>query len=81
MFNTDQQFVSAAFVDGNGKVSSSASSINDYYLTDSQIALLSQVKKVIIRGKAESTQPLNKEVIIYDTYKIALKLGIQVQAK
>ena len=81
MFTTDQQFVSAAFVDGNGKVSSSASSINDYYLTDSQIALLSQVKKVIIRGKAESTQPLNTEVIIYDTYKIALKLGIQVQAK
>ncbi len=77
----EQQFVTAASVDGSGVVSSPTSATTDFVLTETQVALLNKVRKVIIRGTAESTQPLNTEVKIYDSYKIALKLGIQVQAK
>lgn len=81
LFPTPEKIVSAASVDGAGKVSSPTSKTTDIIMDSEKIPLLANAKYVIISGFAGTTLPLNTEVIFYDSYRIAIKLGMQVQLK
>lgn len=82
LFDQPQDIVTPAPVDAAGKVTQSTRKITDMTLTDAQIALLSQAKKLIVYGEASTTNSdINEIVKFYDTYKIDIKLALQVQAQ
>ena len=82
LFDTSTEIIKAAPVNpvthlSNGKVSNTI----DVILSSSKIALIDKVSYVVLHGIAETTKPLNTVVKILDTYKIGLKLSVQVQLK
>ncbi len=82
LYNTNNEVLAAAPVDGSGRVTSRANKINDIKLSKSQIALLKNATKIIITGTAATTQPATTTIVkIFDDYKLSLKLGIQTVLK
>lgn len=82
VFNTPSTLVEAALVDGNGKVTQRTKKVNDIVLTESQVALLSQVKYLEIEGIAQTLNGPNGQVVkLYDDYSIFVKLSMQVEGK
>ena len=81
LVTTPVEVVSAAPVNSSGKVTSSVNKITDVTLNKSQINLLDQVKYVIISGTGATTTPQQTVVKLYDGYRLAFKIGMQVQLK
>jgi hypothetical protein len=79
--NTPKEVVTAAPVDGAGKVTSSVNKITDFTIDKSKSLLLNQVKHVIIYATAATTSPQTTVVKFYDDYRIKLKFGMQVHLK
>lgn len=81
---TDEQkmLVEAALVNANGEVTQSVKKITDLYLTESQIALLDQVKNLELYAEANTKDFANgQNVKIFDYYKLDLRLGVQFETK
>jgi hypothetical protein len=82
IFNTPEALVQSALVNSAGRVNKRSKKITDILLTAPQIALLPNVKYVIINSFMETLNGTNGQVIkLYDEYSVDLKLGLQVQAK
>ena len=81
LFDTPTELISAAPVDGNGVVSSTASKSNDVTISAANALLLGKVKYFIFSGTVETTKPQNTVVKLRDSYKIGFKLSMQVQLK
>lgn len=81
LFSSPQEIVSAALVDNSGVVSSPTSKTTDVTIDNSKIQLLGNVKHIIISGLAGTTEPEGTIVKFYDSYRIAIKLGMQVKMK
>lgn len=81
LFSSPQEIVSAAAVDNAGVVSNSSSKTTDVTIDKSKVQLLGNVKHIILSGLAGTTQPGGTVVKFYDSYRIAIKLGMQVQMK
>lgn len=82
LFNQVENIVEGAPVDAAGKVTSELRKISDITLTSAQIAMLGQTKKIIVYGEASTTNSDIQEVVkFYDSYKIGIKLALQIQAQ
>lgn len=80
LFSAPQDVVSAALVDGTGKVSQRTKKITDAALNATQIALLPNVRHILINGVAQTLNATSGQIVrFYDTYNLGLKLGMQVQ--
>ncbi len=82
LFDSPTNIISAAPVNTtthivNGTVTNST----DVNISASKIALLGNVRYIILKGFAETTKPTNTVVKLLDGYKIGLKLSVQVQLK
>ena len=80
IFSSEETILAAAPVNSNGIVTTPVKKITDIQLDQNKIGLLSTAKYAVIVGKAATTQP-NTAVKIMDSYKLLLKLGIQVKLK
>ena len=82
VFNTPESVVSSALVNSSGRVNQRTKKITDINLSAAQIALLPNVKHLLIRAVSQTLNgPSGLVVKIYDDYTLNLKLGLQVQAK
>ena len=82
VFNTPEDIVKAALVDNTGKVNQNTVKITDLTLNLAQISQLNQVKYILINGVAQTLNGTNGQIVkFYDTYKLGLKLGMQIQGK
>lgn len=80
LFATPEDVIAAALVDGGGKVNQRTTKITDAVLNPSQIALLPNVKYILINGVAQTLEATNGQIVkFYDSYTLGLKLGMQVQ--
>lgn len=80
IYGTPQDVLKAALVDNTGKVFQRTKAITDATLNEVQIALLPNAKYILINGIAQTLEATNGEIIkLYDTYKLNLKLAMQVQ--
>jgi len=80
IFSAEETILAAAPVNSNGVVTNAVKKITDIQLDQNKIGLLPNAKYAVIIGKAATTQP-NTVVKIMDSYKLLLKLGIQVKLK
>lgn len=81
-FNGTEYVVQPALVDSNGKVYKNTKKISDITLTETQIPLLDQVKYLEIEGVAETLNGTSGQIVkLFDTYKIGVKLSVQVEGK
>lgn len=75
-----QNLVQSALVDNAGKVNKRTKKITDISLTPAQIAQLPNVKYLLINGVAQTLNGTSGQIVkFYDSYKLGLKLGMQVQ--
>lgn len=82
VFNTPESVVQAALVNSTGRVNQRTKKITDIHLNASQIALLPNVKYLLINSIAQTLNgPSGQVVKLYDDYTINVKLGLQVQGK
>lgn len=82
IFNTPEAVIQAALVDNGGKVNQNTIKITDATLSPAQISQLNEVKYVLINGVAQSLDGTNGQIVkFYDSYKLGLKLGMQIQGK
>lgn len=82
IFNTPEAVVQSALVDNGGKVNQNTIKITDATLNTLQISQLNQVKYVLINGVAQTLDGTNgQNVKFYDSYRLGLKLGMQIQGK
>jgi hypothetical protein len=82
IFNTPEAAVQSALVDNGGKVNQNTIKITDATLNTLQISQLNQVKYVLINGVAQTLDGTNGQIVkFYDTYRLGLKLGMQIQGK
>ncbi len=82
IFNTPEAVVQSALVDNGGKVNQNTLKITDATLNTLQISQLNQVKYVLINGVAQTLDGTNGQIVkFYDSYKLGLKLGMQIQGK
>ena len=81
LFDQDTQIISAAPVNSDGSATSQISKSTDIIISENKTLLLDQVKYIILTGTTETTQPSKKVVKLLDTYKIGMKLSVQVQLK
>jgi hypothetical protein len=82
IFNTPEAVVQSALVDNSGKVNQNSLKITDATLNEFQISQLNQVKYVLINGVAQSLDGTNGQIVkFYDSYRMGLKLGMQIQGK
>jgi hypothetical protein len=82
IFNTPEAVVQSALVDNGGKVNQNTVKITDATLNLAQIAQLNQVKYVLINGVAQSLDGTTGQIVkFYDSYRMGLKLGMQIQGK
>lgn len=82
VFNTPESVVLPALVNASGRVNQRTKKITDIHLTAAQIALLPNVKHLLINAVSQTLNgPSGLVVKIYDDYTLNLKLGLQVQAK
>lgn len=80
IYGSPKDVLQAGLVDNEGKVYQRTKAITDASLTEGQIALLSNAKYILINGIAQTLDATNGEIVkIYDTYKLNLKLAMQVQ--
>lgn len=80
IYGTPQDVLQAALVDNEGKVNQRTKAVTDATLTEGQIALLPNAKYILINGVAQTLEATNGEIVkLYDTYKLNLKLAMQVQ--
>jgi hypothetical protein len=80
LFDQAENLISPAPVDADGRVINSNKKISDVTLNEAQVNLLGQVKKFIIAAEASTTEYQNGVYVkFFDTYKIDLKLAVQVQ--
>lgn len=80
IYGTPQDVLKAALVDNAGKVYQRTKAITDATINEVQIALLPNAKYILINGIAQTLEATNGEIIkLYDTYKLNLKLAMQVQ--
>ena len=80
IFNTPEAVVESALVDNGGKVNQNTLKITDAHLSTLQISLLNQVKYVLLNGVAQSLDGTNGQIVkFYDSYRLGLKLGMQIQ--
>lgn len=78
----NKMLIEAAPVDANGTASSMVKKITDLTLTESQMALLDQVKYLEVYGEANTKDFQNgQNVKIYDYYKLDFRLSVQFEAK
>jgi hypothetical protein len=74
--------VQSALVDNGGKVNQNTLKITDATLNTLQISQLNQVKYVLINGVAQTLDGTNGQMVkFYDSYRLGLKLGMQIQGK
>jgi hypothetical protein len=82
LFDSPTDLILAAPVNSTTHiVTSKTSKTTDVILNEAKIKLLSRVKYIIMKGNAETTKPQNTIVKLLDSYKIGLKLSVQVQLK
>lgn len=82
LFDTPTRVINGALVNNaTGKVTSSVQKVTDVKLSSEKVNLLRQVKHIIVNGIVSTTDPQNTNVKLYDSYNIAIKLGIQVTLK
>ena len=82
VFNTPESVVTSASVNAAGRVNQRSTKITDIHLTPAQIALLPNVKHLLIKAVSQTLNgPSGLVVKIYDDYTLSLKLGLQVQGK
>ncbi len=82
IFNSPEAVVQSALVDNGGKVNQNTLKITDATLNTLQISQLNQVKYVLINGVAQTLDGTNGQIVkFYDSYKLGLKLGMQIQGK
>lgn len=80
VFTTPEDVVKAALVDNTGKVNQRTKKITDVTLNASQISMLPNTKYLLINGVAQTLNGTNGTIVkFYDSYKLGLKLGMQVQ--
>lgn len=79
LFDAPERLIQAGVIDGTGKVISASQKITDILLDDDQIELLDRVKYVMIVGTAQTNEPQETVVKFFDTYKISVKLGMQLK--
>jgi hypothetical protein len=80
VFTSPQDVVKSALVDNTGKVSQSTKKITDISLNASQISNLPNAKYILINGVAQTLDATSGQVVkFYDSYRLKLKLGMQVQ--
>jgi hypothetical protein len=73
--------IDAAPVNGEGKVTVKTKKVKDIIIPKNHIALLQNVKQIVIKGMASTTEPQQTTVKIFDNYNLNLKLSMQVQLK
>lgn len=67
-------------VDATGKVIAPTSKISDVVFDQARVPNLLNARHVVVKGEAESLEGTTGKVVkIYDTYKLDVKLGLQVQ--
>ena len=81
LFDQNTQIISAAPVNSVGEAISQISKSTDIVISENKTLLLDQVKYIILSGFTETTQPDKTVVKLLDTYKIGMKLSVQVQLK
>ena len=82
LFDSPEAIIQGAPVNTTtGQVLNSISDIVDITISNDKISLLKNVKHIIIRGVVGTTDYETTNVKFYDSYKIGLKLGIQVKIK
>ena len=82
VFNTPESLVTAALVNSIGRVNQRTTKITDIHLSAAQIALLPNVKHLLIRAISQTLNGPSGQVIkLYDDYTLNLKLGLQVEGK
>lgn len=82
VFNTPESLVLSALVNSSGRVNKRTQKITDIHLNASQIALLPNVKHLLIKAVSQTLNgPSGQVVKLYDDYTLKLKLGLQVQGK
>lgn len=80
IYGSPKDVLQAGLVDNEGKVYQRTKAITDATLAEGQIALLPDAKYILINGIAQTLEATNGEIVkIYDTYKLNLKLAMQVQ--
>ncbi|MFA7272751.1 MAG: hypothetical protein WC044_02730 [Crocinitomicaceae bacterium] len=80
--NGYQDLIKAAPVDGTGKVTQSAKAINDFTLTNAELPTVKNTAYIIFEVGGQTTDGnLGTVVKFYDSYKLSLRLGLQVQGK
>lgn len=82
LFNSSTELITAAPVNSmTHVVTATTSKTNDTSIDAAKIALLGNVKHIILSGTTETTTPQNTVVKLLDTYKIGFKLSAQIQMK
>jgi hypothetical protein len=77
-----ENMIKSAEVDGNGKVNKSTKKITDIKFTKDKLVKMKEVKHILLYGDAQTLDGENgKSVKFYDTYKISMNLGMQLQLK
>lgn len=79
LINGEQELISSGKINAQGKVVENVTKVSDIKLSEAQIQQLGGVKYVLLTGTAETTQPKETVVKFYDSYKISLKLAMQVK--
>ena len=81
LFDSNTQIISAAPVNSNGIASTQISKSTDIIISENKTLLLDQVKYIILSGFVETTQPSKTVIKLLDTYKLGMKLSVQIQLK
>jgi hypothetical protein len=80
--NGFKNLINAAPVNSSGRVTQSATAINDFTITNAELPIVKNTKYILFEVGGQTFQGnLGTVVIFYDDYKLKLRLGMQVQAK
>ncbi len=80
--NGFKNLINAAPVNSAGRVTQTATAINDFTITNTELPTLQTMKYIIFEVGGQTYQGnLGTVVKFYDDYKLKLRLGMQVQGK
>ena len=80
LFTTPEDVVKSALVDNTGKVNQHTKKITDAALNEAQISLLPNARYVLVNGVAQTLNATTGQIVkFYDSYRLGLKIGMQVQ--
>ncbi len=80
--NGFKNLINAAPVNSSGRVTQSATAINDFTITNAELPIVKNTKYILFEVGGQTFQGnLGTVVKFYDDYKLKLRLGMQVQAK